>query len=162
MLSVNKLDLKKNNFIRNICIGLVDGVTIPLALAAGLSGLVMDSSPVIIACLIASFAGAITMTIGGYIEGKKYGNKENPVLSAFTIGAGYFSGGFITSIPYFFAEYPLIALRYAAIIAMAVLFIAGYWESRLNGSKGWTNALRVCITAGIAAVAAFLVAKLFR
>ena len=156
------MGLKKNNFIRNICIGLVDGVTIPLAIAAGLSGLVMYSSPVIIACLVASFAGAITMTIGGYIEGKKYDSKENSVFSALIIGAGYFSGGFITSIPYFFAEYPLTALRYAVILAMAVLFVAGYWESRLNGSKGWTNAFRVCITAAVAAVAAFLVAELFR
>ena len=154
--------MKKNNFIRNICIGIVDGLTIPLALAAGLSSLVISSSPVIIACLVASLAGAMTMTIGGYYESRRYDAAQDPVKSALTIGTGYFSGGIITTIPYLFVEHPMIALRYSAIIAMVVLFIAGYWESKLNGSKGWTNAVRVCVTAGIAATAAFLIAKLFR
>ena len=162
MNSQNDLSLKQNDFIRNICIGLVDGLTIPLALAAGLSGLVSFVSPVIIACLVAAAAGALTMTIGGYLEVKKYVTRQNPASSALTIGAGYFLGGCIVTLPYFFIEHPLTALRYSAIITMAVLFVAGYWESKLNGSNGWVNAIRVSVTAAVVAVAAFRLAKLFR
>src|SRR5687768_5143566 len=158
----NKVNLKKHDFTRNVCIGLVDGLTIPLALASALSRLVTHSSSVIIACLVASLAGALTMTAGGYLEGRKYNAGENSTRSAITIGAAYFSGGLVAVIPYFIIEYPLVALRYAAVICMSILFFAGYWESKLNGSNGWINAVRVCITAGVAAVAAFLVATLFR
>lgn len=154
--------MKQHNFIRNICIGLVDGLTIPLALAAGLSGLMLSSSPVIIACMVAAIAGSLTMTIGGYFEGKKYTEHQKPVSSAITIGTGYISGGIITTLPFVFEHNPLLALRYAAVITLMILFIAGYWESKLNGSDGWTNAIRVCITGAIAAAAAFFVAKLFR
>lgn len=158
----NNINLKNHNFTRNICIGLVDGLTIPLALASALSGLVISSDSVIVACLVASLAGALTMTAGGYLEGRKYNAGQNSTWSAVTIGAGYFSGGLITVIPYFVNDYPLIALRYAAVLSMTILFVAGYWEGKLNGSNGWINAVRVCVTAGIAAAAAFFVAKLFR
>ncbi|HUQ67759.1 MAG TPA: VIT1/CCC1 transporter family protein [Flavitalea sp.] len=154
--------MKKNIFTRNICIGLVDGLTIPLALAAGLSGLVINSSSVIIACLVASLAGAMTMTIGGFFESRKYAGSENPVVSAVTIGGGYFSGGMVATLPYFFHNDPMIALCFSAIVTIAVLFIAGYWESKLNGSNGWTNAVRVCVTGAVAACAAFFIGKLFR
>jgi VIT1/CCC1 family predicted Fe2+/Mn2+ transporter len=154
--------LKKNDLIRNICIGLVDGLTIPLAVTAGLSGLVSYVSPVIIACLVAALAGALTMTIGGYSEVKKYMPKQNPALSALTIGGGYLFGGFIVALPYFFVENPLIALRYSVIITMFMLLIAGYWESKLNHSNGWNNAIRVAVTAAVVAIAAFLLARLFR
>jgi VIT1/CCC1 family predicted Fe2+/Mn2+ transporter len=161
MHSENELHLNKSDFFRNVCIGLVDGLTIPLALAAGLSGLVSYASPVIIACVVAALAGALTMAIGGYLEGRRYISTQSPALSAITIGAGYLCGGLIVTLPYIFIEYPLAALRYSAIAAMVLLFVAGYGESKLNGSKGWTNAIRVCVTAAIVATAAFLLAKLF-
>lgn len=162
MHSQNNLHLEKNAFIRNICIGLIDGLTIPLALAAGLSSFVTYGTPVIISCLIAALAGAITMTIGGYLEVRKYITKDSPASSAIAIGAGYFVGGLIVTVPYFFIAGPLAAFSYSAIMTMIVLFIAGYSESKLSGSNGWTNAFRVFITAGLVAAAAFLVAKLFR
>jgi VIT1/CCC1 family predicted Fe2+/Mn2+ transporter len=162
MHSENKLHPQKNDFIRNMCIGLVDGLTIPLALAAGLSGLVTNVHPVIIACLVASLAGALTMTIGGYLEVRRYITKQSPASSAITIGAGYFIGGLIVTVPYFLIENTSVALRYSALITMTILFAAGYCESKLSGANGWTNALRVFVTAAIMAAAAFLVAKLFR
>ena len=154
--------MKKTDFIRNICIGLVDGLTIPLAVAAGLSGLVSYPTPVIIACLVAAFAGALTMTIGGYLEVKKYIPELRSAPSALTIGGGYLFGGLIVTLPYFLIDYPLNALRYSVIISMLILLIAGYWESKLNNSNGWVNAIRVAATAAIVATAAFLLAKLFR
>ena len=97
----NNINLKKDNFTRNVCIGLVDGLTIPLAIAAALSSLIISSSSIIIACLVASVAGALTMTAGGYLEGRKYNAVENSKWPAITIGVGYFSGGIITVIPYY-------------------------------------------------------------
>lgn len=140
---------------------MVDGLTIPLALAAGLSGLVRDNFPVIIACLVASFAGAITMSIGGYVESKKYGSAVKPSVAAVTIGLGYLAGGVITTLPYYFIANPLEALKFAVIITLAVLFVAGYWEGKLNAGNGWANAFRVSLTGAVAAIAAFAIAKLF-
>ncbi len=153
--------MKQHHFFRNISIGIVDGLTIPLALAAGLSGLVSENSPVIIACLVAALAGAVTMSIGGYHESKKYDAPVRPASAAATIGLGYLAGGLITTIPYFFISQPMQALTYSVVLTLIVLFVAGYWESKLNGGLGLINAVRVCITGAVAATAAFLVAKLF-
>ena len=162
MHSENNLHSEKNDFIRNISIGLIDGLTIPLALAAALSGLVSSVSPVIIACLVAAVGGALTMTIGGYLEIRKYITKKSPASSAIPIGAGYFIGGLIVTLPYFFLPDPLTALVYSAIITLVVLFAAGYCESKLSGSNGWSNAFRVFVTGAVVAAAADLVAKLLR
>lgn len=153
--------MKREHFFRNISIGIVDGLTIPLALAAGLSGLVSQNTPVIIACLAAAVAGAITMSIGGYHESKKYGGLVRPVSTAATIGAGYLAGGIITTLPYYFIHEPLLALKYSLATTLVVLFFAGYWESKLNGGSGWINAVRVALTGAAAAGAAYVIAKLF-
>lgn len=153
--------MKRQHFFRNISIGIVDGLTIPLALAAGLSGLVSKNTPVIIACLAAAVAGAITMSIGGYHESKKYSGPVRPASAAATIGAGYLAGGIITTLPYYFVYEPMTALQYALVTTLIVLFVAGYWESKLNGGSGWINAIRVALTGAAAAAAAFIVAKLF-
>lgn len=153
--------LKRLLIIKNICIGLIDGLTIPLALAAGLSGMVSSSSTIVIACIATAFAGSLTMAFGGYFEGRKYEPTGNPRSTALTIGLGYLAGGLITTTPYFFLSSPLIALQYSAVITLIILLISGYWESILNGAKGWTGAIRVCITGAAAAGAAFIIAKLF-
>jgi VIT1/CCC1 family predicted Fe2+/Mn2+ transporter len=147
--------------LRNICIGLVDGLTIPLAVAAGLSGVLNSGSVILTACLAVSLAGALTMSVGGYHQSKRYAAGEDAVSTAFIIGSAYFIGGLITTLPYFFVPLPIAAFKYAAIIALVILFVAGYWESKLNGGDGWMNAIRVCITAAVAATAAYLVARLF-
>jgi VIT1/CCC1 family predicted Fe2+/Mn2+ transporter len=153
--------LESRHSIKNIFIGLIDGLTIPLALAAGLSGLVNSSSTVIIACIATTFAGSLTMTFGGYVEGRKYQDTFKPLNAALIIGTGYLAGGLITTIPYFFFSSPTAALPYSVLITLTVLLIAGYWESTLNGAKGLSGAIRVCITGAVAAGAAFIAAKLF-
>ena len=111
--------------------------------------------------MAAAVAGAITMTIGGYFESKKYNSGEKPSAAALTIGAGYFAGGVVTTLPYYFTTYPLDALLYSVIITLGILLIAGYWEGKLNGGRGWTNAVRVSLAGAAAAGAAFGIAKLF-
>ena len=56
--------------IRDIVIGMSDGLTVPFALAAGLSGAVLHTSLIIIAGLAEIAAGSIAMGLGGYLAGK--------------------------------------------------------------------------------------------
>src|SRR5436309_1593902 len=56
--------------VRDIVIGMSDGLTVPFALAAGLSGAVASSSVVITAGLAEIAAGSIAMGLGGYLAAK--------------------------------------------------------------------------------------------
>lgn len=62
--------LKSSDALRDIVIGLSDGLTVPFALAAGLSGAVDKSSIIIIAGIAEIAAGSIAMGLGGYLAGK--------------------------------------------------------------------------------------------
>jgi vacuolar iron transporter family protein len=62
--------LKSSEFITDAVIGMSDGLTVPFALAAGLSGAV-DSNAIIITAGIAEIvAGSIAMGLGGYLAGR--------------------------------------------------------------------------------------------
>ncbi len=56
--------------IRDIVIGLSDGLTVPFALAAGLSGAVASSRIVVLAGLAEIAAGSIAMGLGGYLAAR--------------------------------------------------------------------------------------------
>ena len=56
--------------VRDIIIGVSDGLTVPFALAAGLSGANASSSLVLTAGLAEVAAGAISMGLGGYLAAK--------------------------------------------------------------------------------------------
>jgi VIT1/CCC1 family predicted Fe2+/Mn2+ transporter len=56
--------------LQDIVIGLSDGLTVPFALAAGLSGAVSSSALVITAGLAEIVAGSIAMGLGGYLAGR--------------------------------------------------------------------------------------------
>jgi VIT1/CCC1 family predicted Fe2+/Mn2+ transporter len=62
--------LKSSEFITDIVIGMSDGLTVPFALAAGLSGAVQHNSIVITAGIAEIVAGSIAMGLGGYLAGK--------------------------------------------------------------------------------------------
>jgi len=62
--------LKSTDAIRDIVIGMSDGLTVPFALAAGLSGAIAGSHVVIIAGIAEIAAGSIAMGLGGYLAGK--------------------------------------------------------------------------------------------
>src|SRR3954464_4388634 len=62
--------LKSSDFLRDVVIGMSDGLTVPFALAAGLSGAVDSSSIVVIAGIAEIAAGSIAMGLGGYLAGK--------------------------------------------------------------------------------------------
>lgn len=62
--------LKSSDFITDIVIGMSDGLTVPFALAAGLSGAVHDNNIIITAGIAEIVAGSIAMGLGGYLAGK--------------------------------------------------------------------------------------------
>ncbi len=62
--------LGSSAFITDIVIGMSDGLTVPFALAAGLSGAVQHNSVVITAGIAEIVAGSIAMGLGGYLAGK--------------------------------------------------------------------------------------------
>lgn len=56
--------------VRDIVIGLSDGLTVPFALAAGLSGAVASTHIVVLAGLAEIAAGSIAMGLGGYLAAR--------------------------------------------------------------------------------------------
>jgi VIT1/CCC1 family predicted Fe2+/Mn2+ transporter len=56
--------------VRDVVIGLSDGLTVPFALAAGLSGAVASSHIVVLAGLAEIAAGSIAMGLGGYLAAR--------------------------------------------------------------------------------------------
>ncbi len=59
-----------SDLIRDIVIGMSDGLTVPFALAAGLSGTVSTTSLVVIAGIAEIAAGSIAMGLGGYLAAR--------------------------------------------------------------------------------------------
>ena len=62
--------LQSSEVIRDVVIGMSDGLTVPFALAAGLSGAIDSTGIIIIAGLAEIAAGSIAMGLGGYLAGK--------------------------------------------------------------------------------------------
>lgn len=56
--------------VKDIVIGMSDGLTVPFALAAGLSGAIQDTGIIVTAGLAEIAAGSIAMGLGGYLAGK--------------------------------------------------------------------------------------------
>lgn len=62
--------LKSSAVLTDIVIGMSDGLTVPFALAAGLSGAVSNTDIVTTAGLAEIVAGSIAMGLGGYLAGE--------------------------------------------------------------------------------------------
>ncbi len=56
--------------VHDIVIGMSDGLTVPFALAAGLSGAVASTSIIVTAGLAEIAAGSIAMGLGGYLAAR--------------------------------------------------------------------------------------------
>jgi len=59
-----------SNTVRDIVIGMSDGLTVPFALAAGLSGAIASTGIIMTAGFAEISAGAIAMGLGGYLAAK--------------------------------------------------------------------------------------------
>src|ERR1700733_7924631 len=61
---------ESSEVVRDVVIGLSDGLTVPFALAAGLSGVVASAHIVVLAGLAEIAAGSIAMGLGGYLAAR--------------------------------------------------------------------------------------------
>ncbi len=213
--------------VRDIVIGMSDGLTVPFALAAGLSGAVASSRIVVTAGLAEVAAGSIAMGLGGYLAARSdaehyaselrreeqeirdvpdneaaevadlltgYGlgpadaasvvaaMRQRPVQwrdfmmrfelgleapdpkralqSALTIALSYIVGGLIPLAPYAILSTVPDALKTSIGVTLAALVVFGYVKGRFTGSRPVRSALQTAIIGGIAAAAAFAIARL--
>ena len=209
------------NFVRDVVIGMSDGLTVPFALAAGLSGAVQNSRLIVVGGLAEVAAGSIAMGLGGYLAARgdaeqyqqerevkeipeeekaevskvfhAYGmtpEESGPVVealsrrpdawvdfmmrfelgleppdparavtSAATIAGSYIAGGLIPLSPYILLTSVTRGLAISAIVTLIALGIFGYIKGRFTGDRPLRSAFQTMIIGGLAAAAAFLLAK---
>jgi vacuolar iron transporter family protein len=213
--------------VRDIVIGMADGLTVPFALAAGLAGAIDKTNIIVTAGIAEITAGAIAMGLGGYLAAKSeaehyasekrreeaeiiekpeieerevadifqsYGlspeqshpivqalkqrpNKwvdfmmrfelglEEPdpkraVASARNIALAYVAGGFIPLAPYIFMTHIRAAFYASAAVTLLALAVFGYVKGHFTGTVKYRSAWQTALIGGLAAAAAFLIAKL--
>jgi vacuolar iron transporter family protein len=217
--------------IRDVVIGMADGLTVPFALAAGLTAAMSANTSAARIVVTAGFAeiaaGSIAMGLGGYLAAKTdedhyqselaretletvelpdreteevqhvfrdYGltdeqmrpvvqaivsdqkrwvdfmmrfelgleepDKNRAKISAFTIAVSYIIGGLIPLSPYMAAHSVLTALWYSVAITAVALAVFGAIKGRFLGIPAFRGALQTVVTGGLAAAAAFLIARL--
>ena len=61
---------RRSAFVRDVIIGLSDGITVPFALTAGISGAVHDNTIIITAGIAEICAGSISMGLGGFLSAR--------------------------------------------------------------------------------------------
>ncbi|MEO6392487.1 MAG: VIT1/CCC1 transporter family protein [Pyrinomonadaceae bacterium] len=213
--------------VRDIVIGMSDGLTVPFALAAGLSGAGGSVAIVITAGLAEIAAGSIAMGLGGYLAARsdaehyaserarealevkekpqveeaevadifsEYGltdeeiepivrafrqhpnswidfmmrfelglEKPNPkraLTSALTIASAYIAGGLIPLLPYMILRDMREGLYFSVVATLLALLVFGYVKGRFTGSRPLRSAIQTMLIGGLAAGAAFLIARL--
>ena len=214
--------------VRDIVIGMSDGLTVPFALAAGLTGAVSATRIIVTAGLAEIAAGSIAMGLGGYLAARSdadhyaserrreerevvelaerereevadvfrdYGLGDEeiaPVLRAFearpkawvdfmmrfelgleapepgralksalTIAGAYVAGGLIPLSPYMLVAHDSDrALSVSVAVTLVALLVFGYVKGHFTGAKPWKSGLQTLLVGGLAAAAAFALAKL--
>ncbi|CAN5495581.1 VIT1/CCC1 transporter family protein [soil metagenome] len=72
--------LQSTDMLTDIVIGMSDGLTVPFALAAGLSGAVDSTAIIVLAGVAEIAAGSIAMGLGGFLAGKTEQDHYNSEL----------------------------------------------------------------------------------
>lgn len=212
--------------VRDTVIGMADGLTVPFALAAGLSGAVESTTLVVTAGLAEIAAGSIAMGLGGYLAGRSdiehyvaerareereiqekpeveaeevaellraHGltpEESAPVVaalrrrpeawrdfmmrfelgleepdprramtSALVIGGAYVLGGLIPLGPYVVLPTTSSALHWSVGVTLTALGVFGWIKGRITGARPLRAALQTVLVGGVAATAAFLIAR---
>jgi VIT1/CCC1 family predicted Fe2+/Mn2+ transporter len=79
--------------------------------------------------------------------------------SALTIGGAYIAGGFIPLLPYLLLGKLDVALRFSVVVTLLALLIFGFVKGRFTGVSPLRTALQTVVIGGLAATAAFLIAR---
>ena len=217
--------------VRDIVIGMSDGLTVPFALAAGLTGaaaaMTHGTGIIVTAGLAEIAAGSIAMGLGGYLAAKTdsehYASELNreyretmelpdveieevakvfrdyglsaaqmePIVtaitsdqkkwvdfmmrfelgleapdparagrSAATIAASYIVGGLVPLAPYILMRQVESALWVSVSVTLLALFIFGSIKGHYTGVKPLRGGMQTILVGGLAAAAAFLIARL--
>jgi VIT1/CCC1 family predicted Fe2+/Mn2+ transporter len=72
--------INKSDLIKDIIIGMSDGLTVPFALTAGMSGVLNTTHLVVVSGLAEIAAGCISMGLGGYLAGESEVDHYNTAL----------------------------------------------------------------------------------
>jgi len=212
--------------VRDIVIGMSDGLTVPFALAAGLTGAISQTHIIVTAGFAEIAAGSIAMGLGGYLaargDAEHYGHellreeqeiiefpeteaqevreifqtyglsdeesatvvaslrqrprdwvafmmrfelgleKPDPARawqSALTIAGAYIVGGMIPLSAYLILTNAQQALRLSVVVTLVALAIFGGVKGRFTGVPVLRSALQTTIIGGLAAAAAFVIAR---
>src|SRR5579871_3356097 len=172
--------------VRDLVIGMSDGLTVPFALTAGLSEAVASTAVVVTAGLAEIAAGAIAMGLGGYLaartdrehyeaeRSREWAETEQiphteleevraparAVRSALTIAGAYVAGGLIPLAPYVLVAARGRALAVSVAVTLSALFGFGVVKGRFTGLDPLRGGLQTLVTGGLAAAAAFAIARL--
>ncbi len=212
--------------VRDVVIGMSDGLTVPFALAAGLSGAVASTGIIVTAGVAEIAAGSIAMGLGGYLAARSdaehyaserareerevrekpaaeeaevrdvfasYGlpaEESAPVVqaltarptawvdfmmrfelgleepdprraltSALTIAGAYIVGGFIPLAPYLVWSSVTTGLLFSVAVTLLALTVFGYVKGRFTGTRPVRSAIQTVVIGGLAAAAAFGIAR---
>jgi VIT1/CCC1 family predicted Fe2+/Mn2+ transporter len=85
---------------------------------------------------------------------------KRALTSAITIALSYIVGGLIPLSPYLLLAKAQTALQVSVGITLLALLIFGYIKGRFTGAKPLVSALQTALIGGLAAGAAFLIARL--
>jgi VIT1/CCC1 family predicted Fe2+/Mn2+ transporter len=225
-----KLHLEKHftagEAVRDVVIGMADGLTVPFALAAGLTGAISQTHLIVTAGFAEIAAGSIAMGLGGYLAARgdaehyaherlreeheigsipdaeaeevreifqSYGITPEacaPVVeslrqrpkdwvsfmmrfelgleepdpsrawkSAMTISVAYIAGGVIPLSAYLFTDDAHRALRFSVAVTLVALALFGGIKGRFTGVPVIRSALQTSVIGGLAAAAAFGIAR---
>jgi vacuolar iron transporter family protein len=215
-----------SEIVRDIVIGMSDGLTVPFALAAGLSGAVDSTSLIVTAGLAEIAAGSIAMGLGGYLAGKtdvehyamerareveetekvpdrereevadifrSYGlddaavtqvvtaisrdqgrwvdfmmrfelgleapDASRALVSAVVIAVSYMVGGLIPLAPYMLLASAQQALIVSVAVTVVALAVFGYVKGQFTVARPLRSAMQTVVVGGLAAAAAFAIAR---
>jgi VIT1/CCC1 family predicted Fe2+/Mn2+ transporter len=85
---------------------------------------------------------------------------KRAVQSAATIAVSYVAGGIIPLSPYMALHSSRMALGWSVLVTLIALGVFGYVKGRFTGSRPGRSATQTIVIGGLAAGAAFLLAKL--
>ena len=85
---------------------------------------------------------------------------KRALTSALTIGGAYVAGGLIPLGPYILLSAAQTALGFSAVVTLIALAAFGYLKGRFTGTAPARSVLQTVLIGGIAAAAAFAIARL--
>ncbi len=214
------------DMVRDIVIGMSDGLTVPFALAAGLTGAVSQTHVIVTAGFAEIAAGSIAMGLGGFLAARgdaehyaaelarerdevvrvpereaeevreifeTYGlsHDESAAVvdslrrrpedwvrfmmrfelgleapepgrawrSALTIAGAYVVGGLVPLMAYVLVADAQVALRTSVVVTLLALAVFGAAKGRVSGQPLLRSAVQTTLIGGLAAAAAFGIAR---